>query len=71
MLMSFEEILDRWVISASVLVRSTNESRPSSADRRMIDRFGGVVSLVDEVGADSIDGTWGARRDNPVCWEPK
>lgn len=55
--MSSEDIFDRWVISARVLVRSTNESRPSSAEIRSIDRCCVILSLFDALEEDSIDGT--------------
>jgi hypothetical protein len=58
--MSLEESLERCDISARVLVRSTNESRPSSDDIRRIERcFIGApgISVVGLFEADSIDGT--------------
>lgn len=64
--MSVEEILARCDISVRVLVKSTRESRPSSADRRRIDRCGTASEGNSPVGvldADSIEGTWGARND--------
>lgn len=68
---SLEESLARWDISARVLVRSTSESRPSSEERRRMDRFLVGESVVGEVEADSSDGTWGARRDSAGCCSPK
>lgn len=59
MVMSFGESFDFCDISVRVLVRSTNESRPSSADRRRMERgCKGIVgkSLVGVVGADSTCG---------------
>lgn len=58
--MSLEESLDLCDISARVLVKSTNESRPSSEERRRIDRVldeAPGASLVGGLEGDSIDGT--------------
>jgi hypothetical protein len=66
-LISLAEILERCDISVRVLVRSTRESRPSSADSNSTDRCGTAdfdMVVVGVVGADSIEGTWGARNDN-------
>jgi hypothetical protein len=69
--MSDEEILVRCDISVRVFVRSTRESRPSSEERRRIERCG--TGREEGVGGedDSIDGTWGARRERAGCWGPK
>lgn len=73
MLISFGESLECCDISARVLVRSTKESRPSSAERRRTERLctGWGVSLVGVLGADSMDGMCGARRERAGCWGPK
>lgn len=55
-------------------MRSTRESRPSSAERRRIERCGtGSIgdSLVGVLDADSMEGTWGARSERAGCWGPK
>jgi len=57
MLMSLEESLERCDISARVLVRSTNESRPSSDDIKRMERCFIDASVVALFEADSIDGT--------------
>jgi hypothetical protein len=65
-LMSLEEILLRCDISVRVLVRSTKESLPSSAESKSMDRKYCSVddpSLVGVLGADSIEGVCGARRE--------
>lgn len=72
--MSFAEILERCDISVSVLVRSTSESRPSSADSKSTDRCGIAdrdVASVGVLGADCIDGTCGARSDSSGGCDPK
>ena len=74
MLMSLDEIFERCVISARVFVRSTSESRPSSSDSSSTDRCSTAnpaVGVIGVVGADSIDGTCGARKVNAGCWGPK
>jgi hypothetical protein len=55
--MSLDEILDRCDISVRVLVRSTKESRPSSAESKRTDRCcDSGASLVGVLEDDSIDG---------------
>lgn len=66
-LISFDSILPRWDISVRVLVKSTNESRPSSFERSSTEiccKEPGSVSVVDVADEDSMDGTWGALIDN-------
>jgi hypothetical protein len=73
-LISAGESLDRCDISARVFVRSTIESRPSSAESRSTDRCGISnlpVSLVGVLAADSIEGTCGDRIDKAGCCGPK
>lgn len=73
-LMSFDESLERCDISVSVLVRSTRESLPSSADKRSIERWycsDSEESPVGVLGADSMDGVWGARRERAGILGPK
>lgn len=50
-------------------MRSTRESRPSSEERRRIERCGTgrEVEEGSDVDVDSIDGTWGARRERAGC----
>jgi hypothetical protein len=67
-LISLEDIFECWHISVRVLVRSTSESRPSSAERRMTDMCGRLDSLL---VADSMDGTWGARKESAAFRSPK
>jgi hypothetical protein len=65
-LMSLGASFERCDISVNVFVRSTSESRPSSAESRSMERWylaGEAGSLVGVLGADSIEGTCGARSE--------
>lgn len=68
--MSLEEILERCDISVKVFVRSTRESRPSSAESKRMERCdtgkAGLAPVV-MLEADSIEGMWGARNERAGC----
>jgi len=71
-LMSADESLERCDISVSVLVRSTTESRPSSADKSKIERcFMPSPRGAREETGDSISGRCGALRLRPGEFGPK
>lgn len=68
--MSLGESLDFCDISARVFVRSTSESRPSSAESRRTDMCWTDElwdSVVDVDEGDSMDGMCGARNERAGC----
>lgn len=66
--MSSDANFDFWLISTSVLVRSTSVRRPSEADKSKMERCGRCLvgdprgESGDEVGGEK-EGIWGARMD--------